>query len=67
MHENIERIIENTAKVDDIELKSNDLLIKAGIFKGDTAKLKNKMVWKNRKVFWCKYSAIPSPKMQCLR
>lgn len=67
MHENIAQIIENTAKVEEIQLKSQDLLIAAGIFKKEAADLRQKLVWRNRKVFWRLYSLIPSPKMRSSR
>jgi hypothetical protein len=43
MHENINITLENTAKLETIELKSEELQQSAGIFRGYARDLKNKM------------------------
>ena len=58
MHENIEKILENTAKVEHIQVKSQDLLITAGIFRRGTADLKHKMVWRSRKVYMARFHPL---------
>lgn len=50
MHQNIEMALQNCIKLEDIELKSQELSQSAGIFKGRAKDLKNKMWWKNLKM-----------------
>lgn len=50
MHENISIALENTVKIDSIELKSEDLVQSAGILKKSVRELKNKLWWKNFKI-----------------
>lgn len=50
MHDNINIALENTIKLESIELKSEELQQSAGLFRVSTRDLKNKMWWKNFKM-----------------
>ena len=58
MHENIQFALENTTKMESIELKSEELLHFSADFKSNTTKLKNKMWWKNFKIKLIVFSII---------
>ena len=49
MHDNIETALQNCTKLENIELKSEDLQQQAMIFKKSASDLKHKMWWKNMK------------------
>ena len=50
MHDNINLALENTTKLETIELKSEELQQSAGIFKKNASDLRKKMWWKNFKM-----------------
>jgi hypothetical protein len=50
MHDNINLALENTTKLETIELKSEELQQSAGIFKKNASELRKKMWWKNFKM-----------------
>jgi hypothetical protein len=50
MHENITKSLENVEKLEEIELKSSELQISAGLFRKSAKELKSKMWWKNIKI-----------------
>jgi hypothetical protein len=50
MHDNINLALENTTKLETIELKSEELQQSAGIFKKNATELRKKMWWKNFKM-----------------
>ena len=50
MHDNINLALENTTKLETIELKSEELQQSAGIFKKNATDLRKKMWWKNFKM-----------------
>jgi hypothetical protein len=50
MHDNINLALENTTKLETIELKSEELDQSAGIFKKNASELRKKMWWKNFKM-----------------
>lgn len=58
MHNNINIALENTIKLESIELKSEELQQSAGIFKMSARNLKNKMWWKNFKMKLIIFSII---------
>lgn len=58
MHNNIALALENTIKLDYIELKSEELAQSAKVFKISTRELKNKMWWKNFKMKLMIFSII---------
>lgn len=58
MHENIEKATENCIKLESIDRKAEDLMIDAGIFQTNAKKLKDKMWWKNIKLYLICSSAI---------
>jgi hypothetical protein len=50
MHDNINLALENTTKLETIELKSEELQQSAGIFRKNASDLRKKMWWKNFKM-----------------
>lgn len=58
MHENINTALENTVKLESIELKTEDLQKSAAIFRFSAKDLKNKMWWKNFKMKLIIFSII---------
>jgi len=50
MHNNINLALENTTKLETIEVKSEELQQVAGIFKRNATDLRKKMWWKNFKM-----------------
>lgn len=50
MHENINKALENTVKLESIELQSQELMQSAGIFSENAKELKKRMWWKNMKM-----------------
>lgn len=58
MHENISQSLENIVKMETIEIKSEELVQSAGIFKNSARELKNKMWWKNFKIKLIVFSII---------
>jgi hypothetical protein len=57
MHDNINIALENTIKLETIELKSEELQQSAGIFRGSAREL-NKMWWKNFKMELIMFSIV---------
>ena len=51
MHENIEKATENCVKLESIDRTAEDLMKEAGIFQINAKKLKNKLWWKNIKIW----------------
>lgn len=51
MHENIERAAQNCVKLETMDKKAEELMIDAGVFQTNARKLKNKMWWKNVKMW----------------
>jgi len=47
MHDNIDIALQNCAKLENMEIKSEELLQQAGVFKTQTKELTNKLWWKN--------------------
>lgn len=47
MHDNINLALENTTKIESIEVKSEELQQVAGLFKRNASDLRKKMWWKN--------------------
>ena len=47
MHDNIDVALKNCAKLENMEIKSEELLQQAGVFKTQTRELRNKLWWKN--------------------
>ena len=47
MHNNIDVALQNCAKLENMEIKSEELLQQAGVFKTQTKELRNKLWWKN--------------------
>lgn len=58
MHENISQSLENTVKLETIEIKSEELMQNASIFKNSAKELKNKMWWKNFKIKLIIFSTV---------
>lgn len=58
MHDNINIALENTVKLETIELKSEELQQSAGLFRVSARDLKNKMWWKNFKMKLIIFSII---------
>ena len=50
MQENVKIALDNTVKMEQIEVASEELQRQAGVFKNNTNELRNKMRWKNIKV-----------------
>ena len=50
MHENINKLLENTIKLEELEIKAEDLMKSAKIFEHDTKSLKRKLWWKRMKM-----------------
>ncbi len=50
MHDNINLALENTTKLENIEVQSEELQQVAGIFKRNATNLRKKMWWKNFKM-----------------
>jgi hypothetical protein len=46
MHNNITNALQNTAKLEDLEVRTEELQAEAGVFRTNAKKLKNKMWWK---------------------
>lgn len=51
MHENIEKATENCVKLESIDRTAEDLMKEAGVFQINAKKLKNKLWWKNIKIW----------------
>lgn len=51
MHENIEKATQNCIKLESLELKSEELMKDAGVFQTNARNIKNKMWWKNVKMW----------------
>lgn len=51
MHDNIEKAAQNCVKIETIGQKSEDLMKEAGVFRNNARELKNKMWWKNVKMW----------------
>ena len=47
MNDNIDLALQNCAKLETMELKSEELLQQAGVFKKSAKDIKNKLWWKN--------------------
>lgn len=47
MHDNIDLALQNCAKLETMEIKSEELLQQAGIFKTSAKDIRNKLWWKN--------------------
>jgi vesicle-associated membrane protein 4 len=50
MHDNVEKLLANTVKLDAIEKATEELQEQAGVFRKSAVQLKNKMWWKNVRV-----------------
>lgn len=50
MHQNIEMALQNCVKLEDLELRAQELQQNAGLFRTDTKKLNWKMWWKNMRM-----------------
>ena len=50
MHENVNKMLENHAKLEDLDDKAEELRNEAGTFKKGATKLKNRMWWQNCKL-----------------
>lgn len=57
MHENIEKAVQNCVKLETIDRAAEDLMKEAGAFQINAKKLKNKLWWKNIKL-WLIISCI---------
>jgi len=51
MHENIERATQNCIKLETLDKKAEELMVDAGVFQNNAKKLKEKMWWKNVKMW----------------
>lgn len=51
MHENIERAAQNCVKLETMNMKAEELMQDAGVFHHNAKKLKDKMWWKNVKMW----------------
>lgn len=51
MHENIERAAENCVKLESIDRTAEDLMKEAGVFQINAKKLKDKLWWKNMRIW----------------
>ena len=59
MHENIEKAASNCVKLESIDKKAEELMIDAGIFQTTAKKLKDKLWWKNiRLYFICSFAIM---------
>ena len=58
MHENIEMALENCAKLESIDRNAEELMVAAGVFQTNAKKLKDKMWWKNMKIWFVLVGAI---------
>ena len=52
MHENIEKAAQNCIKLESIDKKAEELMVDAGVFQNNARKLKQKMWWKNMKMWY---------------
>jgi len=52
MHENIEKAAQNCIKLESIDKKAEELMVDAGVFQNNARKLKQKMWWKNMKMWF---------------
>ena len=51
MHENIEKAAENCVKLESIDRKAEELMVDAAVFQTTAKELKNKLWWKNMKIW----------------
>ena len=52
MHENIEKAAENCVKLESIDRKAEELMVDAAVFQTTAKELKNKLWWKQMKMWF---------------